>query len=162
MIEYNFPKSFWKIAEEIGNARAILNKEKYKKKTHNRGVKQKHVDTIGVLGELIALDYLTNNDIEFEMVDLVSKTPTHDADLKTRKSKIDIKTTEHFNGAHILVNELSHTKGKSKVDCYWFIYITDKTTAEFYTCSYDEISEWGCKMFGYTKAYYNKRENLKT
>ena len=30
MIEYNFPKSFWKIAEEIGNARAILNKEKYK------------------------------------------------------------------------------------------------------------------------------------
>lgn len=161
MIEYNFPKSFWKIAEEIGNARAILNEEKNKKEHYNRGVKQKHVDTIGVLGELIALDYLTNNNIQFEMVDLVTKTPTYDADIKINGSGHDIKTTKHFDGAHLLVNELSHIKGKNKVDKYWFIYLANDTTAEFYKCDYNEISEWGCKKFNYTKAYYNKRKNLK-
>lgn len=161
MILYKFPKSFWKIAEEIGNARAILNEDKNKKKHYNRGEKQTHVDTIGVLGELIAIDYLTNNNIEFEIVDLVTKKPTYDPDIKINETGIDIKTTKHFNGAHILVNELSHIKGKHKVDKYWFIYITDETTAEFYKCDYDEISEWGCKKFNYTRAYFNKRKNLK-
>ena len=58
---YKYPKSFWIIAEQIGFARNVMNKENNKIKTRfDRGVKNKHVDTLGILGELISIDYLTN------------------------------------------------------------------------------------------------------
>ena len=58
---YRYPKSFWKISEQLGAARNVMNKENNKINTRfDRGKKNSHVDTLGILGELIAIDYLTN------------------------------------------------------------------------------------------------------
>ena len=62
MIKFNFTESFWIIAEQIGYARNVMNKENNKiNKRFDRGAKNKEVDILGVLGELIAIEYLTKN-----------------------------------------------------------------------------------------------------
>ena len=51
MIRFKYPKSFWLIAEQIGYARGVMNKDNNKVNTRfDRGVKNKQVDTLGVLG----------------------------------------------------------------------------------------------------------------
>ena len=118
------------------------------------------IDIVGLVGELIAMDYLTNKNIEFEMAKLLSLHPPKGADLFFRNKMIDVKTTEHFDKAHLLVNEEGHIKALNSVDKYWFIYLLDNENAEFYFVDYDKVSEWNCKKMGYTNAYYIKRENL--
>ncbi len=161
MIKYKYPKSFWKIAEEIGNARNVLNtKLKEKNPRYDRGVKNAHVDVSGLLGELIAMDYLTNKNIDFKMAKLLDFFPAKVADIIVKEKRIDVKTTIHFPSAHLLVNHEAHLKGYNAIDKYWFIYILDKENAEFYFVDYDDLSKWEKKKMGYTKAYKNKRENL--
>jgi len=161
MIKYKYPKSFWKIAEEIGNARNVLNTELRKKNPrYEMGDINLKIDIVGLVGELIAMDYLTNKNIEFKMAKLLSLHPPKGADLFFRNKRIDVKTTEHFNKAHLLVNKEGHIKGLNLVDKYWFIYLLDNENAEFYFVDYDKVSEWNCKNMGYTNAYYIKRENL--
>ena len=161
MITYKFPKCFWKIAEEVGNARNVLSEELIKKKPrYDRGEKNEYVDTTGLLGELIAMDYLTNNNVEYKMAKLLSPYPTKSADFVFKNQRIDVKTTIHFPKAHLLVNHEAHHKGKGIIDKYWFIYVTDKETAEFYFVDYDDTSKWENNQMGWTKAYYIKREQL--
>mgnify|MGYP003627399079 FL=1 len=161
MIKYKYPKSFWKIAEEIGNARNVLNTElRAKNPRYDRGEKNKHVDTTGLLGELIAMDYLTNKNIYFDMEKLLSPYPTKSADFVFKNKRLDVKATIHFPKAHLLVNYEAHHKGKNVIDKYWFIYILDKETAEFYFVDYDDLTKWENKVMGHTKAYYIKREQL--
>ena len=65
---YKYPKSFWSIAEQIGYARTIVNAKILENNPRfDRGEKNTHVDTVGILGELIAMDYLTNKNIDFKM-----------------------------------------------------------------------------------------------
>jgi len=161
MITYKYPKSFWKIAEEIGNARNVLNRQlRAKNPRYDRGVKNKHVDTTGLLGELIAMDYLTNKNIDYDMEKLLSPYPTKSADFVFKNKRLDVKATIHFPKAHLLVNYEAHHKGKGVIDKYWFIYITDNETAEFYFVDYDDLTKWENKLMGHTKAYYIKREQL--
>ena len=89
-----------------------------------------------------------------------------DADILSSKEKdiknkrLDVKATIHFPKAHLLVNYEAHHKGKNVIDKYWFIYILDKETAEFYFVDYDDLTKWENKVMGHTKAYYIKREQL--
>jgi|TARA_R110000823_G_scaffold261585_1_gene382366 hypothetical protein len=159
---YKYPKSFWLIAEQIGHARTVMDKKILDNNPRfDRGEKNSHVDTVGTLGELIAMDYLTNKNIDFEMQKLLDLYPSKNADFVFKNKKIDVKSTFHFPNAHILVNEEAHRKGLDKVDMYWFIYILDKETAEFYFVDYKDVSDWKCKLMKYTNAFYIKREDLK-
>ncbi len=161
-MNYKYPKSFWKIAEQLGHARTvmdekiILNNPKYE-----RGSRREHIDTIGVLGELIAMDYLTNKNIEFTMANLLELYPVKNADFVFKNKKIDVKSTLHFEKAHILINDEAHEKGLGIIEIYWIIYILDETNCEFYFVDYDDVSKWDCRLFKYTNAFYTKRENLK-
>ena len=129
---YKYPKSFWLIAEQIGYARTVVNQKILDDNPRfDRGEKNTHVDTVGILGELIAMDYLTNKNIHFEMAKLLDFYPSKNADFFFKNKKIDVKSTFHFPNAHILVNEEAHKKGLNKIDMYWFIYILDKKNAEF-------------------------------
>ena len=72
MKAYKYPKSFWLIAEQIGYARTVVNQKILDNNPRfDRGKKNTHVDTVGILGELIAIDYLTNKKIDFEMAKLL-------------------------------------------------------------------------------------------
>ena len=157
-----YPESFWEIANQIGYARSVINKHLLKKNPRfDRGVKNTHVDTVGILGELIGINYLTEKKIDFEMAKLLELYPSKNADIIVKDKKIDIKSTYHFKNAHILVNKEAHIKGKNKIDKYWFIYILNKTEAELFLVNYDDITKWESKIMKYTEAYYIKREELK-
>ena len=57
---YKYPKSLWVIAEEIADWRTTLNKSNRSNNPRfDRGEKNNYVDVLGVVGELIVLDYLT-------------------------------------------------------------------------------------------------------
>ena len=158
---YRYPKSFWKIAEQLGAARNVMNKENNKINTRfDRGEKNSHVDTLGILGELIVIDYLTNINQPFDVTNLLDFKSSKNPDFIIKNKKIDVKANQHSKYSHLLVNEEAHKKGLNKIDMYWFVYILDKTTAEFYFVDYDNVSEWNCKLMKYTNAYYIKRENL--
>lgn len=160
-ITYKYPKSFWLISEQIGFARNVMNKENNKiNKRFDRGVKNSHVDTLGVLGELITIDYLTNINQPFKTANLLDFKSSKNPDFIIKNKKIDVKTNYHSKYSHLLVNEEAHKKGFNKIDLYWFVYILDKTTAEFYFIDYGNVSKWSCKLMKYTNAFYIKRENL--
>jgi hypothetical protein len=161
MIKFKYPKSFWLIAEQIGYARGVMNKENNKiNKRYDRGVKNKQVDVLGVLGELIAIEYLTQKNIHFNIANLLDFKSSKNADFILKGKRIDVKTNKLTKYSHLLVNEEAHKKGLNKIDLYWFVYIIDDKTAEFYFIDYDKVSQWDCKLMKYTKAYYIKREDL--
>ena len=161
MIKFKYPKSFWLIAEQIGYARGVMNKENNKiNKRFDRGVKNKQVDVLGVLGELIAIEYLTQKNIDFNIANLLDFKSSKNPDFILKDKRIDVKTNKLTKYSHLLVNEEAHKKGLNKIDLYWFVYIIDDNTAEFYFVDYDKVSQWNCKLMKYTKAFYIKREDL--
>lgn len=158
---FNYPSSFWYISKQIGYARNVMNSENNKVKTkYDRGIKNEHVDTIGILGELIAIDYLIQNNKEFEMANLLDYKSSKNPDVIINDKRIDIKTNLHSEYSHLLVNEEAHKKGLNKIDLYWFVYILDKNTVEFYFVDYNDVSNWNCKLMKYSNAFYIKREDL--
>lgn len=161
-MKITYPKSFWNIAEQIGTARSVVNtKIKENSPRFDRGVKNKHVDTLGILGELIVIDYLTEKNITFEMAQLIDFYPTKNPDLIIKNKRIDIKTNKDSIYSHLLVNKEAHQKGLNKIDLYWFVYIINETEAEFYFVDYNKVSQWKCKLMKYTDAYYNKILRIK-
>ena len=161
-MKITYPKSFWNIAEQIGTARSVVNtKIKENSPRFDRGVKNNHVNTLGILGELIVIDYLTEKNITFEMAQLIDFYPTKNPDLIIKNKRIDIKTNKDSIYSHLLVNKEAHQKGLNKIDLYWFVYIINETEAEFYFVDYDKVSQWKCKLMKYTDAYYNKILRIK-
>jgi len=159
---YKYPKSFWLIAEQIGYARTVVNKKMLENNPRfDRGEKNIYVDTIGILGELIAMDYLTNKDIDFKMAKLLDFYPSKNADFFFRNKRVDIKTSQHSKHSTLLVNEEAHNKGLDKIDIYWFIYILNKENAQFYFVDYKDVSNWECKLMKYTNAFYINIKDLK-
>ena len=161
-MKITYPKSFWNIAEQIGTARSVVNtKIKENSPRFDRGVKNNHVNTLGIVGELIVIDYLTEKNITFEMAQLIDFYPTKNPDLIIKNKRIDIKTNKDSIYSHLLVNKEAHQKGLNKIDLYWFVYIINETEAEFYFVDYDKVSQWKCKLMKYTDAYYNKILRIK-
>ena len=160
--KFIFPESFWFVADEIGNARDITNADNIKNNPrYDRGEKAKRVDILGVLGELIAIEYLIQKKQDFQFTKLLDYKPTKTADVIVNNKRIDVKTNELTEYSHLLVNEEAHKKGLGKIDLYWFVYIIDRTTAEFYFVNYDDVGTWDCKLMKYTNAYYINRGNIK-
>jgi len=161
MIKYKYPKSLWLIAEQIGQARNVMNKENNKiNKRFDRGEKNSHVDTLGVLGELITIDYLTSINQQFKIANLLDFKSSKNPDFILKNKNIDVKTNKNSKYSHLLVNEEAHKKGLNKIDLYWFVYVLDNENSEFYFVDYNDVSKWDCKLMKYTKAYYIKRELL--
>ena len=161
MFKYKYPKSFWHIAKDIGYGRNVMNQENNKINTRfDRGVKNEDVDTLGILGELIVIDYLTINNVYFEFNRLLDFSSSKSADVIVKEKRIDIKTNKHSKYSHLLVNEEAHKKGLNEIDMYWFVYVLDQENAEFYFINYDDVSKWDCKLMKYTNAYFIDRKKL--
>ena len=157
-----YRKSFWNIAEQIGAARSVVNtKIKENSPRFDRGVKNNHVDTLGILGELIVIDYLTEKNITFEMAQLIDFYPSKNPDLIINNKRIDVKTNKKSKYSHLLVNKEAHEKGINNIDLYWFVYILNETEAEFYFVDYNKVSQWEYRLMKYTNAYYIDVLNLK-
>lgn len=161
-MRYTYPKSFWVIAKEIAHARTTLNeKNRANNSEFDRGEKNDHVDTLGVMGELIVLDYLIKNDKKFEMIKILNPYPSKEADFVFKNKRIDVKANQHSDYKSVLVNKGAHKKGLGIIDLYWFVYILDKENCHFYFADYEEVSEWNYKFMKYSDAFYCKVQNLK-
>lgn len=161
MITFNFPKSFWVISKQIGNARSVVNKElTLKNPQYDRGEKNEYVDTIGILGELIVMEYLTQKNKKFTMAKLLDYQPSKNADFVVNEKRIDVKTSKQSEYNTLLVNEDGHKKGLGKIDLYLFVYLLNEETCKFFFVNYEEVNNWSCKLMKYTNAYYCKIENL--
>lgn len=157
-----FPKVFWNIAEEIGMSRNTLNKDNNEKNPRfKRGNKENQVDTIGVIGELIARHFLTNNNQEFKASRLLDLYPEKNADIIIENKRIDVKTKPITLFTDLLVNKEAHEKGHNVIDLYWFICLVDENTAEHYVVNYDDVSKWKYKKLKYTEAHYMDKNKLK-
>ena len=158
-IKIQFPKSFWHISEQIGYARSVINSKNDRINTikkYDRGEKNKYVDTIGILGELIAIDYLTNNNIQYKATKLLDFEPSKEADIIVNGKRIDIKASKKSKYKTVLVNKEAHQKGKGIIDLYWFVYVLDEVNAQFFFFDYNEVSQWDSRLMKYTEAYYKK------
>lgn len=157
-----YPLVFWNIAEEIGMSRNALNKDNNEKNPRfKRGNKESQVDTTGVIGELIARHYLTNNNQEFKSSRLLDLYPEKNADIIIKNKRIDVKTKPINIFNDLLVNKEAHEKGHNLIDLYWFICLIDETTAEHYIVKYDDVSKWKYKKFKYTEAHYIDKNTFK-
>jgi hypothetical protein len=160
-MNYKYPKSLWVIAEEIAAWRTTLNKSNRSNNPRfDRGKKNNYVDVLGIVGELIVLDYLIEKNINYEMTKLLNPYPSKEADFTVRNKKIDVKATESSKYQSVLVNEEAHKKGLGKIDLYWFVYILDKENCEFYFANYNDVSNWKCKLMKYTNAFFIKKDLL--
>jgi len=140
-MRYTYPKSFWIIADQISHARSVINKSILKNNPRfDRGIKNDHVGRVGIAGELIVADYLTRKKIDFTMANLLDLYPSKNSDFIVKGKNIDVKSTYHFHGANILINEEAHQKGLGRIEMYWIVYMLDEENADFYFVDYDEVS----------------------
>ena len=157
-----YPLVFWNIAEEIGNGLITVNKKiRENNPRFKRGDKESEVSINGVLGELIARHYLTNNNQEFKSAMLLNLYPEKNADIIIKNKRIDVKTKPINIFNDLLVNKEAHEKGHNLIDLYWFICLIDETTAEHYVVKYDDVSKWKYKKFKYTEAHYIDKNTFK-
>ena len=108
---------------------------------NTEGFTKREIDAVGPANALVS--------------DTVKKTYEHNGKLAVDGGVIypivNAKTGAYY------VNEEAHKKGVNKIDLYWFVFILDKITAEFYFVDYDDVSKWDCKLMKYTNAFYIKR-----
>ena len=153
MIVVEYPACLHKIAEQMGNARGLMNQYKNRPKKYDREDKNDYVNTIGVLGELIILHFLEESKIEYKMVNLVDNYSSKNADFVVNNQRLDVKCKADNYPTFILHKE-SHTKGKGLIDYYVFVYVKSKTTAEIHKFSYQDVEEWQEKDLKYGTVKY--------
>lgn len=127
------------LARQAKNAKLM---EQTKGSQFDRGSKNFEVDYKGILGELVARDYLDSIGKSYEAGELVQDSPVKEADIILSGVRYDVKTKVN-RGRLIEVNQRAHKKGRGIIDFYWFVNIDEKTcTALMKTVSYDQVNQW--------------------
>lgn len=164
VIIHEFKESLWNFATEMAMGRQVVNKQMIDAKLRfDRGDKNFYVDKIGILGELIAREYLIDKDIPFNATGIIQAKPAKEADVVVDGVRFDVKTSvwnEKYDT--VLVNAEAHQKGRGLIDWYWFIVIDEDmgTTARSFRVSYNQIDLWPSKVFKYTEAHYSPIKEL--
>jgi hypothetical protein len=85
---------------------------------YDRGGLANSVDELGIAAELIALDFLKQNNILFDALDVFEERPIKSADVFINDYKIDIKGVR-IDNQNLTVNRKAHFQ--KDVTHYWFI-----------------------------------------
>ena len=167
-----FPNIFWGIADEIANARLIVNKEMNKSvkdsyggyNRFDRGEKNHKVDLYGIIGELIARYWLDCEGRDYIGAKLIEEKPQKVADIVLDDEngvRLDVKCSD-IKFWSLLINKEAHLKGKNEIDFYWYIKVDESTNIAYqYLIKYDDVSKWSSRVFKYTEAYYFDVKNRK-
>lgn len=164
VIIHEFNESFWNFALDISQGRQIINRKMIEAGLRfDRGDKNMYVEQIGILGELIARDYLFSKEIHFVYSPLIQQAPAKEADIIVDGVRFDVKTSvwdERYD--NVLVNAEAHQKGRGVIDWYWFVVIDFNmgTTARSFRVPYSQVDLWPSKVFKYTEAYYSPIKEL--
>ena len=154
---FSYPPMFKKLARELGQLRSKLSSNVYKQGTEKyRGDRENEISAKGVIGELIARHYLSENKVEYTAANLVDTRPVVASDVTTYKTsvgcKLDIKTMSK-NETRMMINYSAHNNPDKRVQFYWFIRLLDDNQASHYLVPYIAIKNWEIQQLKYTKAY---------
>ena len=94
-----------------------------------------------------------NKGVEHKLQTLLDDNPICSWDIKIGDTTFDVKTLEHPNG-NFLVNEEQHHK--KTVDYYAFVLPVKNNNAYIWKYTYEQVSDWNVKHFGYANAYHKK------
>ena len=155
----HYPYIFHRIAKDISKDRTAGMHKNYKDKDYYVGDKTKLYNVQGVLTELIAWDYFTSNDIEFEALSMFGKEPEVEADLIAEGIKIDVKYIPPY-AKYLMVNYNSHNNIYKDVSEYMFIQPIEKidfgkATARLWFVKHNEVDIWTIDKHK-TKVYCKK------
>ena len=158
-----YPEMFLNLANEIGETRTMLSRKYYKKGTEKyRGENENKISSLGILGELIARHYLTENNMPFKAAPLIALKPIAEPDiyLLTDKNGVDVKSLEYYT-KELYVNKDAHNNADKRPDYYWFIKI-DKynCNANFYFVDSDDVNGWNIEPKRYTDVYCKSIEGV--
>lgn len=149
----SFPPFINNLSIIVGKLRDLYNSDMNERNARfKRGDRSKHVNVIGIRGELIAQHLLFMQNVPFESVELLSDKPVKACDIKTPNARIDVKMVR-TDAPDLLVNKEAHNKKKA-VDYYLFIQQLTDTTARYWIYTYDDVSRWAIKNVKYSDAYY--------
>lgn len=164
VIIHEFNPSYWNFAKDIAKGRQIVNKQMIDAKLRfDRGEKNFYVDQLGILGELVARDYLYGLELPFQCGDLIQDKPSKEADITVDGVRFDVKTSvwnEKYDT--VLVNAEAHKKGRGLIDWYWFMVLDEDmgTVARSFRVPYNQVDLWPSKVFKYTEAHYSPIKEL--
>ena len=159
---FPYPPMFDGLADELAKLRSKLSEKFYKQGTDKyRGDREHEISKRGILGELIARDYLALRPIKFSAAPLVDVVPHPTADLVVNECRdlIDVKTVKE-DGPDFLVNHPAHNNKDKSCDYYWFVKLERNFEASHYLISSSDVDSWEIVKFTFTKAYRLKIPSL--
>ena len=150
-----YPIILQHIAWEISELRSQMSKKVYNNKTEKyRGDKEKQISYLGILGELVARQFLIDKKIDFVAAKLVDFKPVPEPDIVLSDGmRLDVKGVNNYS-TQFYVNYKAHQNSEKICDFYWFVKFSQEDgCASHYTVSYEDVFSWEVKELTYTKAY---------
>ena len=162
---FEYPPMFHELADELAKLRSKMSKDVYKKGTEKyRGNREHEISARGIMGELIARDYLSYRPIKYKAAALVDFKPLVEPDIVLldvpHSPNIDVKCAKE-DATMFYVNEGAFNNTDKKIDIYWFVKLEKNFQASHYVVYDKEVgSQWELKELTYTKAYCAKIPEL--
>jgi len=160
VIKYDNPNDIETLAIKYAQKRIKRNSELHKTAPeYDRGTLATSVDELGIAAELIGLEFLKNNNIPFNALDVFEERPIKEADVFIGDSKIDIKGVR-IDNQNLSVNRKAHFQ--KDVTHYWFIkpFRNEEGKlngeAEFWTISAVYVSLWSVNNTSFTPYFYKE------
>jgi len=151
-----YPAILERVASEMAQLRTKLSADVYSVGSEGyRGKQENTISYLGILGELVAQNFLIENNIPFESALIVDTQPLPEPDITIDGIKMDVKAVKP-NTYDLYVNYKAHLNEKKKCEFYWFVKLEDNHKASHYLASYSEVNNWTVKELRYTKAFVNK------
>lgn len=150
---FYFPKMLNDLADELAYTRSKISANIYHKNSMTyRGNKEHEISKKGILGELIARDFLNERNIPHKTTPIIDLKPIVEPDIYIDKKGLDVKTVT--KGSQILsVNFESHNNISKRPNFYWFVQLEDQNIASHFFVKSHHVDSWQIKKLRYTKAY---------
>lgn len=155
---FPYPPMFEVLADELAEVRSILSADIYKEGTEKfRGSREHEISKLGILGELIARDYLSLRPINFKCAKLIDVKPVVEPDIiltdVAKFANLDVKCVK-LGGKYFNVNYDAFNNENKKVDVYWFVRLERNYEASHYLYTDVEVKrDFKVVDLTYTKAY---------
>lgn len=162
---FPYPPMFHELADEIATLRSEMSKDVYKKGTEKyRGDREHEISVKGILGELIARDYLSLRPIKYKATRLVDFKPLVEPDIilldVPHSPNIDVKCAKE-GATTFYINKGAYENTEKKIDVYWFVKLERNCEASHYVVLDEEVGrKWELKELTYTEAYCKKIPEL--
>ena len=162
---FEYPPMFHELADELATLRSEMSKDVYKEGTEKfRGDREHEISVRGIMGELIARDYLSYRPIKYKATRLVDFKPLVEPDIilldVPHSPNIDVKCAKEESKT-FYINKDAFENAEKNIDLYWFVKLERNFEASHYVVYGNEVGrEWEIKDLTYTKAYCKKIPEL--